>query len=143
MVEREGFRTFVKNNIPQYDMPCRATMKSYLKEKYEKTSSRYKEIIKRADNVTLTTDIWTDTMNTTSFLGVTVHFERYSALFSANLGVHEMSTTHTGLNIRDKLNEVCKEWEIPTQKITAIVTDNGANIVSAVHLFVGKGCHPS
>ena len=91
MIEREGFRTFVKNNISQYDMPCRATIKSYLKEKYEKTSSKYKEIIKKADNVTLTTDIWTDTMNTTSFLGVTVHFEHDSALFSANLGVHEMS----------------------------------------------------
>ena len=57
MVEREGFRTFVNNNIPQFDMPCPATMKSYFKEKYEKTSLKYKEIIKRADNVTLMTDI--------------------------------------------------------------------------------------
>ena len=138
LVEREGFKTFVRNNIPHYKVPTRKTMKSHLEEKYKKVSSHYKIMLKEASNITLTTDIWTDTMNIRSYLGVTAHFEKDSELFSANLRVHEMSTSHTGLNIRDKLIEVCREWEIPSSKITAIVTDNGANVVLGVELFIGK-----
>ena len=37
---------------------------------------------------------------------------------------------------------MCAEWGIPINKITAIVTDNGANIVKAVDLFVGNNFEP-
>ena len=141
MVEREGFKTFVKKNLPQYRIPTRKTIKTQMEKKYKKVSSNYKDFLKNSNHITLTTDIWTDTMNTRSFLGVTTHFQQNSEMFSANLGVHQMSTNHTGLHIRDKLAEVCTEWEIPLSKITAIVTDNGANIVLAVELYLGKKCH--
>ena len=42
-----------------------------------------------------------------------------------------MSGTHTGDNIATWLEEVLREYEIPTSKIVAIVTDNGSNIVKA------------
>lgn len=73
-------------------------------------------------------------MNTKSFIGVTAHFEHKAELISTNLAVSEMNTEHTGINIRNLLFEVCKEWAIPVSK----VTDNAANMVLAVELFVGK-----
>lgn len=33
------------------------------------------------------------------------------------------------------------EWDIPKEKISNVVTDNGANMVSAINLFIGKNRH--
>ncbi|XP_033228380.1 zinc finger BED domain-containing protein 4-like [Belonocnema kinseyi] len=80
-------------------------------------------------------------MNTRSFLGVTAHFTYNGQLTSAMLGAYEFSTSHTAEHLKDKLKDVCEEWGIALSKITAIVTDNGPNIVKAVDLFLGKIFH--
>ncbi|CAH0397050.1 unnamed protein product [Chilo suppressalis] len=39
------------------------------------------------------------------------------------------------------IKNLCLEWNIKVNKIFAIVTDNGANIVKAVHDFAGRKKH--
>ena len=76
-VEREGFKTCRTKNVPHYHLPGRKTFKTLMNEKYKQISTSYKNMLRSASNLTLTTDIWTDTMNTRSYLGVTVHFIQY------------------------------------------------------------------
>lgn len=141
IVEREGFQNFLKNHFPLYKVPSRKTLKTHFEKKFEKVSETYKAFLKQSSNFTLTTDLWADTMNSRSFLGITAHFEHKYELCSINLEVYQMPIQHTAVNIKKKLLEACHEWEIPVDKITALVTDNGSNVVLAADLFIGKKCH--
>ena len=47
------------------------------------------------------------------------------------LAVHQMPPNHTASNVHAIIGEVLSEWEIPLDKISAILTDNGSNMVAA------------
>ena len=70
-VEREGFQELIKYLAPNYKLPYRKTFSRRLDEKYGKISNDYKETLKSVKDITLTTDLWSDTLNTRSFLGIT------------------------------------------------------------------------
>ncbi|XP_046748856.1 zinc finger BED domain-containing protein 4-like [Diprion similis] len=140
-VEREGFRELIAYVAPNYKLPCRKIFARHLDQKYEKLSGDYEDIFKTVKNITLTTDLWTDTLNTRSFLRVTAHFWKGSEIASVILGVYEFITSHTAANLQEKLRNVCQEWGITIDKISAVVTDNAANIVKAVEDFIGKKYH--
>lgn len=72
---------------------------------------------------------------------MTAHFREGCEIVSAILGVYEFTKSHTAANLEEKLRDVCHEWGITTDKISAIVTDNAANIVKAVEDFIGKKYH--
>uniref|UniRef100_A0A1A8PAP4 Uncharacterized protein n=1 Tax=Nothobranchius rachovii TaxID=451742 RepID=A0A1A8PAP4_9TELE len=48
------------------------------------------------------------------------------------LETHTFHGTHTADNISLELKRITEEWGI-TEKVVAVVTDNGANMVAAVH----------
>ena len=137
-VEREGFQELIKYVAPNYKLPCRKTFSRRLDEKYEKMSNDYKKTLKSIKDITLTTDLWSDTLNTRSFLGITAHYLEGSEIISVVIGVYEFELAHTSANLEEKLREVCTEWGIDPDNIITIVTDNAANIVKAVEDFVGK-----
>ena len=78
----------------------------------------------------LTTDIWTSRA-TQGFLTVTCHFFVKWQLVCAVLQTVALEEAHTADNIAQVLRLVAEEWGI-AQKISAVVTDSGANIVAAV-----------
>lgn len=43
---------------------------------------RFKEKIENAENISVTTDVWTDTYTMKSFLGITIHFLEGSTFLS-------------------------------------------------------------
>ncbi|XP_043469372.1 zinc finger BED domain-containing protein 4-like [Leptopilina heterotoma] len=138
MVERKGFIKMMKYAVLNYKVPSRQTFINHLDSKYDTVSQKYKILLKNVTCVTLTTDIWTESKNTRSFLGVTVHFRDKDQFMSGILGVHELTESHTAIYIKEILEKVCAEWEIDKSIITAIVTDNAANMALAVELFLGK-----
>ena len=140
-VEREGFKELMKHVAPSYKIPCRKTFGSRLDNKYEELSKDYKRFLKTVKDITLTTDLWSDTLNTRSFLGITAHFLQGSEIVSGVIGVYDFPTTHTSAHLEEKLRDVCNEWEINLDQISAIVTDNASNIVKAMEDFVGKDRH--
>jgi hypothetical protein len=79
----------MKNNIVNLKMPQSFNgMKALLLRKADQTKSRLKatiEILKYAPSITL--DLWTDESMTNSYLGITIHFIKESALTSALLGI--------------------------------------------------------
>ena len=66
---------------------------------------------------------------TSSYLGVTGHFFSWKdhRRHSATLAVRHMPRQHTGENIRELVQSILEEWEIPP-KICATLTDNGSKI---------------
>lgn len=109
--------------------------------KYEEYSEIVRRKLQAMDNVTLTTDIWSESMSMKSFLGVTAHFGVDTEFHSLTLGVYELDDRHTSEYISDKLLATCREWNIAPDKVSAVITDNAANMVKAIDLSFGKIKH--
>ncbi|XP_066593218.1 E3 SUMO-protein ligase ZBED1-like [Prorops nasuta] len=131
-VEKIGFQTFVKTLCPLYNIPSRATITRLIEEKFLKLSESIKLQLHKTENLSLTTDIWTDTLNVKSFLGLTCHYIHNDKHKSVALGVTELNDAHTSDNIRIWLLNVIDEWKICHSSIVTIVSDNGANIKKAI-----------
>ena len=59
------------------------------------------------------------------------------------LAVRRLPPIHTAVNIRTVVEEVLLEWEIPNTKLSAILTDNGSNIVAAFRSDMAVTLHDS
>lgn len=141
--EKDGFNYFVKRALPLYKAPSRKTITKLISSKYDVLSGKIKNKLSSVESITLTTDIWTDTINTKSYLGITVHFLSVCKLNleSVVLGVLELDERHTSENIAKWLDSALQEWGIEKRQIFLVVTDNGANIKSAVSTCFGKDKH--
>lgn len=66
----------------------------------------------------------------------------YSTILdSICLGVKELTTNHTADHIKSDLSDMLLSWAINLDKVTAITTDNGANIIAAVRLLCQNENH--
>lgn len=139
--EHKGFQYLMKIVAPLYSLPGRKTITSLMEQKYELLSNLEKEKILNAHYITLTCDVWTDTLNTVSYLGVTSHFLNDEKLHSVTIGVTELSDKHTADYLGMWLSDICKEWKISEDKVFTVVTDGGANIVKAVCVLFDKSKH--
>ena len=84
--------------------------------------------MKQAREVAICVDIWSKKGLTASFLGVTAHF------FTPNdhkWNQARLVSPHTAEYVEAAVVEVLREWEIPKEKISAILTDNGRNMIKA------------
>lgn len=94
-VENEGFQYLLKTVAPLYKLPGRKSITKLMEEKYELLSMIIKEKLSVVDAITLTSDVWTDTLNTRSYLGMTTHFVSKNKLESVMLGVTLLEERHT------------------------------------------------
>ena len=78
-------------------------------------------------------DIWTKKGMTEAFLGITAHFftRMDHRRRVTTLAVKTLHSPHTADRIEEEVRHVLEEWEIPQEKVHAIITDNGSNIVAA------------
>lgn len=110
--EKEGFKYVFHTAVPLYKIPGRKAISKLIYEKYDVLSEQVKDKLKKIESVTVTTDVWTETMSTTSFLGFTVHFLFKEKLESINIGVVELDESHTGEYLSNQLQSTLKEWGI-------------------------------
>jgi hypothetical protein len=143
LVENEGFRHLMKTTSPLYKLPGRDFFSRKLDAKYDLVSIKIKEKLVSIQDVTITTDVWSDIMQARSFLGVTIHFIDGLNLTSFTLGVYDLEERHTAEYLAQKLTETCTLWGIRKESVTAVVTDSGANIVKAIDIAFGKHVHIS
>lgn len=68
-VDKPGFKNLVKVLNKRYKVPCRQTIKKKIDLKYEFLKNKKMLKVKTLKNICLTTDAWTDSFNTQSFLG--------------------------------------------------------------------------
>lgn len=76
--EKEGLRYFLGITLPHYKPPKKTAMTNALEQKYKILSELAKSRLAKATDLTITTDIWTETMNTQGYLGLTIHFLEHS-----------------------------------------------------------------
>jgi hypothetical protein len=113
-----------------------------LDDKYNLLSAKLKqEFLQVKSFAAITTDIWTDVMNTKSFLGITVHYLQQEILKSITIGVHPLEHSHTSDYIGSTLVTTCEDWNIVKEKVMVVVTDNAANMVKAVQENYGRTKH--
>lgn len=142
LVENEGFKHFIKCAVPLYKVPSRRTITKMIDSKYDQLREIVKSNFKSATNLVLTTDIWTETGNTVSYLGLTVHYLKpKTELKTVLVGVFPLSNSHTASYIKDNMISVCDQWAIDLEKVVCVVTDNGANMVRAVNDTFGPNKH--
>ena len=135
VVEDKGFRNLVKTLDPRYQLPSRKTITTVsLPQLYLKERTRVSKVLKEADAVSLTTDIWTS-RRTQSYITVTAHALGADwTLKSFVLDTVRMTEAHTARNIKTELEDIMSSWDIK-DKMFAIVTDNASNMVAAVGLM--------
>ncbi|CAH1099736.1 unnamed protein product [Psylliodes chrysocephalus] len=129
--ETSGFVHFMKRAVLHYKIPGRTTITHLLDNKYDLLRNLMKNDLSLVKHLSVTADVWTDTLNTISFLGATVHFIRNGKFTNIALCLEELDERHTAEFLKEKLVNVFNECNIKISKITAIITDNGANIVKA------------
>lgn len=143
VVNGKGFINLMKEVAPTYKIPSPKTFKKRLIEKYASVANNIKSQLLQINRFSLTMDIWTETMNERSYLGVTLHYLESTELKTIDLAVSALETNHTGENISQALENVLEKWEIPKEKIVLVVTDNGANMIAASAIFFGKKNYPN
>ena len=54
------------------------------------------------------------------------------------LAVRRMPSPHTADHVRELVDTILEEWDIPTSKVTVVVTNNGSNMVAAFRTYVAS-----
>lgn len=140
-VEREGFKTFIKAIARLYKVPCRKSITNMIQEKYEVLSYVIKQQLSLIGCLSLTTDIWTDTLNVKSHLGLTSHFTLHDQHKSITIGVIELEERHTSEYLAEWLAKTMEDWKINKNSIVVAVSDNAANIKKAIKDAFGDDKH--
>ena len=113
------------------DKPCRNTLTKIVEVKADKLRSYIMGMFINIQFIALTSDIWTDTINTRSYIPLTTHFIEDYKYKSILISVKHMNVSHTAVNIMNEIERILNEYQIEKQKIVSITTDNGANMVKA------------
>lgn len=95
----------------------------------------------QAKNYTLTSDVWSDSNTSKSYLGFTLHYLWEKKIESATFGVEPLTEAHTAAYLSERIYNVCLDWNIEIAKVNATVTDNAENIVKAMKDLFGAGKH--
>jgi len=142
LVEGHNFRKLIEAIAPGYNLPGRSTFTRKIEVDFLECKTKMKSIFKNAKNIALTTDMWSS-VKMASFVGVTAHFLDTSnfKLKLYMLATKEVAESHTGENLGAWIEAILAEYEISPFQVTAIVTDNGANIVKACGLLKEKFPH--
>ncbi|KAF0749845.1 zinc finger BED domain-containing protein 1-like, partial [Aphis craccivora] len=132
IVEDPEFKKFLNMLNPSYTLPSRKTISNNIIPRlYESFKNDVQRLIDQTIAVCLTTDCWTSNENT-SFMATTANFFDIDTQFkSFCLDCTEFDERHTGDNISEKLITTMRNWNI-SHKVTAIVSDNAANVSSAI-----------
>ncbi|XP_030765200.1 zinc finger BED domain-containing protein 1-like [Sitophilus oryzae] len=141
IVEDRGFREFTKKLNPLYTLPSRKMLTSKLiPELYQTEIHKLKSKLSAVDHVGVTTDLWTsDTIN--HYITITIHFIENAELHTSALQTSEVQGSQTGSHIASELMEIFNKWEI-SRKVVTVVSDNGANIKSAINDHLHMHHHP-
>lgn len=120
IVEKEGFQTFMNTILPLYKIPSRKSITHLIEEKYKLLSSMMKAQLSEVKYLSLTTDIWTESLNTKSFLGLTTHFLTKEQHKSVTIGVVEMTERHQSEYLKSWLLSLIDEWNIHIENIIVV-----------------------
>lgn len=146
-VEGSGFKKLISKCIKigakygenvdvDHLIPCAQTLsrkcKVIAEEKKQEIGPRIQHLISK-NCAAVTIDLWTDNFIKRNFLCATLHFHLNSELVEITLGMKSMDLlSSSGINIRDKLNNLFGEFGVTDISNAVFVTDRGSNVKSAL-----------
>jgi len=132
-VDNLKFKDFLHTMDSGYTVPGRGAIGKEIDKVVIELKAKIGSFLLKANKISMCADIWSKRGITSSYLGVTAHFycSKDHRRHNVTLAVRRMPLNHTGENIYELVESVLEEWEIPPSKISAILTDNGSNMISA------------
>ena len=129
-----GFRRMVNTLEPGYKPPNRKTVATNnLSKMFDHEKEKIRQQMSSVKSFALTTDIWSSHANH-SYTGLKFHY--ITTEYERDvLETKEFSDSHTGSNIADELLAILSDWNLSPTMMSAITTDNGANIVLATNIL--------
>ena len=139
LIECEGFKEFVKEICPEYEVPSGYTITKRMEKMYEDEKEKLKTELKEQEFVAVTSDGGSSS-NSASYQDTNVHYitENFE-LKSKILSVKENKETHTADNYRKNTDEVLEEFNIE-EKVVKTVTDNENKMKAAFNKEERNGC---
>ena len=135
VVSDEGFGRLLAELEPRYVLPSRRQFSEVLiPEIFTKVKHRISDLLRLASYITLTTDIWSSTNCSHSFLSLTAHFIVESNMEKKDvmLCAWRFDESHTGNNISGAILSHVRQWDIE-DKIVCVLRDNASNMVAAMN----------
>lgn len=127
IVENEDLKNLLKVIAPHYKVLSRASVTRCLDDNYDTVAVQY---------LTLTSDISSDLlMRSYLYFGVGIEFQ------SLIQGVYHLDERYSSEYIAQMLKNPCYECGFNSDKVTALVTDNAANMMKAIDIGFGKKKH--
>ena len=141
IVENPEFRALLKACDPRYPLPGRAAVGKEINLVLAEVKGKIQNSLSSANKINLCADIWTKKGMSSSYLGVSAHFfsRKDHKCHIATIAVRKMNREHSGDNIRALMEEILREWDIPTTKIGIIMTDSGSNMIKAFRQPIDSG----
>jgi hypothetical protein len=125
IVENEKFIRMMNIFDSRYKLPDRHQIKEMVINEF---NSHHKNIIydlqKIPGKVSFTADMWTSTLSSEAYLGLTIHYINQNWVLQCFLlDIIPFKTRHTGINIAAEITKVLNEFKL-VGKAMAITTDN-------------------
>ena len=130
VVENKKFIEMMNVFDPRYRVPDRHQIKEMTILEFNKRRSNIKyDLNKIPGKVSFTADMWTSTMSSESYLGLTIHYINQDwDLQRFLLDIVPFKTRHTGVNIANAISNVLEEFNL-INKTLALTTDNESAMV--------------
>ncbi|GBP37213.1 Zinc finger BED domain-containing protein 4 [Eumeta japonica] len=135
-VEGLGIRRLIQEIAPRYNFRGSNFFTEFVcKELYGKIAIKVKELIKKFDHMSFTSDIWSDPSSDASLLSLTCHgiasdFERSSII----LKCETFDDRHTGDILAEKFDMMLSKWNISNDQVHCMIRDEGSNMKRAMRL---------
>ena len=140
IVENLEFKDLLFTMDSRFVVPGRSVVGKELDKVLIELKAKIGSYLLEANKVSICVDMWSKKGMTSSYLGITAHFYSHKdrRLHTATLAVRRMPSPHTGDNIRDLVDQVLDEWQIPLSKVSATLTDNGSNMLAAFRTLLSE-----
>ncbi|KVH89777.1 Ribonuclease H-like domain-containing protein [Cynara cardunculus var. scolymus] len=113
IVEEEGFNLMMKRGIPEWNRVSRVTIKADAFKVYELEKKRLKDLFKKVERVSLTTDLWKSKSQKIEYMVITAHFVDLEwKLQKRVINFVHLPPPRKGANIADCILTCLREWEI-------------------------------
>nr|XP_004212604.2 E3 SUMO-protein ligase ZBED1-like [Hydra vulgaris] len=134
IVEDKGFTRLLNNFAPNYTIPSRKYFSTkVIPLMYDTIKAKVKYELDQADFLSLPSDGWTCQHTIQSYYSLTARFVTQEfTVKHVILQVTHLPESHTGHNISKFIYEALQSWEIPHEKIYAVLTDKPANLMAAI-----------
>lgn len=113
VVEEEGFNMMLKRGIPQWKSVSRHTIRCDAFKTYESERKKLKDVLKKIEKISLTTDLWRSKPQKIEYMVVTGHYiDQQWKLQKRILSFVHLPPPRKGRDIANCLFKCLKEWEI-------------------------------